>query len=75
MAYEDHAEAEMPENDPPMRIKTIWLRPRIVVAADSSGAQATEARVLQLVELAHRECFIANSLRSDVIVEATVEAC
>ncbi len=73
VTYEDHAEGVMPEDDPPARIKTIWLRPRIVVAADSSGAQATEARVRQLVELAHRECFIANSLRSDVIVEPTVE--
>ena len=71
--YEDHAEAEMPEDDPPVRIKTIRLRPRIVVAADSSGAQANEARVRQLVELAHRECFIANSLKSDVIVEPTIE--
>ena len=73
VAYEDHAEAEMPEDDLPIRIKTIWLRPRIVVAAGSSGAQASVARVRQLVELAHRECFIANSLKSDVTVEPTVE--
>ena len=73
VAYEDHAEAEMPEDDPPVRIKSIHLRPRIVVAAESSGAQATEARVRQLVELAHRECFIANSLRSDMNIEPTVE--
>ncbi len=73
VAYEDHAEAEMPESDLPVRIKTVRLRPRIVVAVGSSGAQATEARVRQLVELAHKECFIANSLRSDIVVEPTVE--
>ena len=75
LSYEDRAEAVMPADDPPVRIKTIWLRPRIVVAAGSSGAQATEARVRQLVDLAHKECFIANSLKSDVIVEPTVAWC
>ena len=73
VAYEDHAEAVMPEDDPPTRIKTIRLCPRITVAGGSSGAQATETRVRQLVELAHRECFIANSLKAEVIVEPTVE--
>ena len=71
--YEDRAEAEMPEDDLPMRITAIRLRPRIVVAAGSSGAQATEARLRQLVEVAHRECYIANSLKTDVQVEATIE--
>ncbi len=73
VSYEDRAEAEMPEDDLPVRIKTIRLRPRIVIAAGASGAQASEARVRQLVELAHRECFIANSLKSEVTVEPTLE--
>ncbi len=74
VVYEDHAEAEMPENDLPVRIKTIRLRPRIVIAAGSSGAaQASEVRVRQLVELAHRECFVANSLKSEVLVEPTIQ--
>lgn len=73
VAYEDHAEAEMPEDDRPVRIKTIRLRPRITLAKSTAGTQASEARVHQLVELAHRECFIANSLKSDVLVEPTVE--
>jgi organic hydroperoxide reductase OsmC/OhrA len=65
--YRDDAEGEMPENDPPMRITRITLRPRIVVCRDVS-----EARVRHLVEVAHRECFIANSLTTAVVVDPEV---
>lgn len=68
VAYEDEAEAVMPEADPPLRITEVWLRPRITVRAP-----ATEARVRGLVEVAHRECFIARSLRSDVRIDPVVE--
>lgn len=67
--YEDDAEALMPEDDPPARITRIVLRPRIRVTA---GAGASVERVAHLVGVAHRECFIANSLRSEVVVEPTV---
>ena len=66
-SYEDEAEATMPEDDPPIRLTTIILRPRVVV-----GPGPTEARVVHLLEVAHRECFIANSLRSEVRVEPVV---
>src|SRR3954454_5382736 len=66
--YEDDAEAEMPEDDPPVRITRILLRPRIVVRAGP-----TEERVKHLVELAHRECYVANSLNSDVAIEPRIE--
>ncbi|HEY2601161.1 MAG TPA: OsmC family protein [Thermoleophilaceae bacterium] len=66
--YEDDAEAEMPEDNPPVRITKIVLRPRIVVRPGPS-----EDRVRRLVELAHRECYIANSLTTDVEVEPQVE--
>jgi organic hydroperoxide reductase OsmC/OhrA len=62
--YRDEAEGEMPEDDPPMRITRITLRPQIVVREDVS-----EPRVRHLVEVAHRECFIANSLTTEVVVE------
>jgi organic hydroperoxide reductase OsmC/OhrA len=62
--YRDDAEGEMPEGDPPMRITRITLRPQIVVWEDVS-----ESRVRHLVEVAHRECFIANSLTTEVVVE------
>ncbi|HET9451960.1 MAG TPA: OsmC family protein [Aggregicoccus sp.] len=63
-SYEDRAEALMPEDDLPVRLTSIVLRPRITVARGPS-----EERVRQLVELAHRECYVANSLRTEVRVE------
>ena len=73
VAYEDRAEAAMPEDDLPVRITTIRLRPRIRLTAGAGGAQATEERVRQLVELAHRECYIANSLKTEVTVDPEIE--
>ena len=61
--YTDEAEGEMPES----RLTRIVLRPRIVVASDAS-----EHQVRRLVELAHHECNIANSLTTDVLVEPTI---
>lgn len=69
VAYEDQADAEMPEDERPVRIKTIRLQPRITVALKNSGAQANEARLRQLVEQAHHECYIANSLKTEITVE------
>jgi organic hydroperoxide reductase OsmC/OhrA len=65
--YDDDAEGVMPEGDPPLRITTITLRPRITLRPGP-----TEERVRLLVEVAHRECYIANSLRTDVRVEPTI---
>ena len=68
ISYEDDAEAEMPEADRPVRITKILLRPRIVLRRGG----ADEARVRQLVELAHRECYIANSLKTEITIEPTI---
>jgi organic hydroperoxide reductase OsmC/OhrA len=68
LSYSDQAEAVMPEDDKPVRITAITLRPRIVVAAGSDVE-----RVLRIVEKGHRECFIANSLTSEIVIEPTVE--
>ena len=65
--YRDDAEGEMPENDPPMRITRITLRPQVVV-----WEGVNEARVRHLVEVAHRECFIASSLKTDVVIEPEI---
>jgi organic hydroperoxide reductase OsmC/OhrA len=67
-SYEDHAEAEMPEHDKPMRISAIRLRPHILVAAGTD-----EEKVHKLVALAHEHCFIASSVTSEIDVRATVE--
>jgi organic hydroperoxide reductase OsmC/OhrA len=66
--YEDDADAEMPEDDKPVRLTRITLRPLIEVAGD-----ANEERVLKLVEKAHELCYVANSLNSEVLVEPNVE--
>jgi len=65
--YADAAEAVMPDDDPPTRITAITLRPRITLRAGP-----TEERVHHLIEVAHRECFIANSLRSEIVIEPTI---
>jgi organic hydroperoxide reductase OsmC/OhrA len=67
LGYDDHGVGVMTKDDPPMRLTSISLRPIIRVAAGTS-----EDRVRHLVEVAHRECFIANSLRSEVDIEVTV---
>ena len=67
VASEDDAEAVMPRADPPLRITEARLRPRITVRA-----RASEARVRTLVGVAHRECFIAESLPSEAPIEPVV---
>jgi organic hydroperoxide reductase OsmC/OhrA len=67
VAYEDHAQGFMPEDDPPLRITRIELRPTITIASD-----VTEDRVRHLVELAHQQCFIANSLRTEIVITPTI---
>jgi organic hydroperoxide reductase OsmC/OhrA len=68
VSYEDDAEALMPEDEEPVRITEITLRPRIGVTGDTS-----EERIAKLLESAHGYCFIANSLTSVMKIEPTVE--
>jgi len=65
VAYDDDAEAVMPEADRPVRITRITLRPRITVAGDAPP----DERLRKLVETAHRACYVANSLTSEIAVE------
>jgi organic hydroperoxide reductase OsmC/OhrA len=65
--YRDEAEAEMPDDDRPVRITRIVLRPRITVAAP-----ADEDRIRHLVGVAHRECYIANSIRSEIVIRPEI---
>ena len=67
LRYADDAEATMPEDSPPIRLTSIVLRPTIWVAPGTS-----KERVRHLVEVAHHECYVANSLRTEVRVEPTV---
>jgi organic hydroperoxide reductase OsmC/OhrA len=65
--YRDDATALMPEALRPIRLSEIVLRPRITLVEGP-----TEDRVRHLVEVAHRECFIANSLATPVRVEPLI---
>lgn len=67
VAYDDDAEGFMPEDDPPMRLTRIELRPTITVAS-----VVPNERIRRLVEVAHRECYIANSLRTEITVTPTI---
>jgi organic hydroperoxide reductase OsmC/OhrA len=66
--YQDDADAVMPEDDKPVRLTRITLRPRIVLRPGP-----TVERVEHLVHLAHEECYIANSLKTDVLIEPKIE--
>jgi len=66
--YTDDAEGLMPQSARPMRLTRITLRPRILVAAGTDTST-----IDSLVHEAHEACFIANSLTTEVVVEATVE--
>jgi organic hydroperoxide reductase OsmC/OhrA len=68
VGYRDDASGEMPETagPAPMWVERIVLRPTVTVRGD-----APEDRLRRLVDLAHRECFVASSLRSEIVVEPT----
>ena len=66
-AYEDDATGDMPEHAAPQRITRITLRPKVTVADGTDVAQ-----VQKLLYEAHRECYISNSITSEVVLEPTV---
>lgn len=66
--YVDEALGLMPEDRAPVHITEVTLRPRITIAGEAS-----EERVRKLVHTAHEHCFIANSLRSEMTIEPTIE--
>lgn len=68
LEYDDEAKAEMPEKESPVRFTKIVLRPRIIV-----GPGVSVPRIRQLIELAHNECYIANSLKTSITIEPVVE--
>lgn len=67
VAYEDSGRGFMPEDDKPIRITRIMLRPRISVRRGP-----TEEQVRHLCEVAHKECFIAHSLKTEIAVEPQI---
>lgn len=66
-AYEDEAVGFLAKNEAgKLAMTRVVLRPRVVFA----GAAPAAELVADLHERAHRECFIANSVRTDVAVES-----
>lgn len=65
--YDDEARGEMPDGAAPMRLTRILLKPVITVAAGTD-----RDLVEQLVADAHHDCYIANTLNAEVVVEPTV---
>jgi organic hydroperoxide reductase OsmC/OhrA len=66
--YTDHAEAFMPVTREPLWVQRIVLRPHVVVRGEVDAAE-----VVRLLEAGHEGCFIANSLRTEITLEPTVE--
>jgi organic hydroperoxide reductase OsmC/OhrA len=67
LEYTDDAEAVMPVTREPMRLARIVLRPTVVVAAGTDPEAVRRAS-----DEGHEQCFIANSLNTEVVVEVTV---
>ena len=67
LSYDDDADAIMPEDQEPMRITQITLRPRITVAAGSDLD-----RVARMVERGHAGCFVANTLNAEMVIEPVI---
>jgi organic hydroperoxide reductase OsmC/OhrA len=75
IGYDDDAVGVMPEDDQPVRVTRIVLRPRITVRAGdryAGRADALTERVRHCCEVAHRECYIANSVTTAIVIEPAV---
>lgn len=65
-AYEDHAAGAMTKNEKGIPwISRVTLRPRITYRGEK---QPTPEQVDQLHHTAHEQCFIANSVKTEVVV-------
>jgi organic hydroperoxide reductase OsmC/OhrA len=64
--YADDAEAIMPEEDKPVRITGITLRPQVVIASGSPE------KVRELMVRAHHDCFIASSVNAEISIEPEI---
>jgi len=66
-SYEDDASGVMEKNeDGKLAVTRVVLRPRVVFGGER-GPSAEELE--RMHEIAHRECFIANSVKTEVVLE------
>jgi organic hydroperoxide reductase OsmC/OhrA len=68
VGYVDEAEGWLERSDGTMRMSRVTLRPYIVL---QDGADAARAR--ELVDKAHAQCFIGNSVTTAVSIEPRIE--
>jgi organic hydroperoxide reductase OsmC/OhrA len=69
-AYEDAAVGEMTRNERGrMWVSKVTLHPAIVFSGDK---RPSEEQLGELHHLAHDECYIANSVRSEVVVDGSM---
>ncbi len=67
VGYADDATGEMPQDVTPMRITRIVLRPVVTVSGP-----VPDDEVHRLLHEAHEQCYIANSLTTEVVLEPRV---
>jgi organic hydroperoxide reductase OsmC/OhrA len=67
LSYADRAEAEMAVTRGPMKISRIVLRPRVEVAAG-----VDPDRVRELLHRGHEQCYVANTLDTEMVLEPEV---
>ncbi len=67
LGYVDDAQGEMPDDVRPQRFTRITLRPVVTVAAGTDPAT-----VGRMTHEAHEQCYIANSLVTEVVVEPEI---
>ena len=68
-SYEDDALGRMEKNeDGRLAVTQVELRPRVIFSGEK---RPSADELAKLHELAHRECFIANSVKTRVTVVAT----
>jgi len=66
-AYTDEATGVLAKNDDgKLAVTRVTLRPTIVFGGDK---RPDAAAISRMHELAHKECFLANSVRTEVVVE------
>ena len=66
-SYEDHAIGIMEKNAKgKLAVTKAYLHPKIVFSGDNIP---TTEQIIQMHHLSHEECFIANSVLTEVIVE------
>jgi organic hydroperoxide reductase OsmC/OhrA len=68
LAYSDDAEGRLALADGRLRLSLVTLRPRIVLDAGTNESLARD-----LIEKAHQQCFVANSVTSRVTIEPTFQ--